>query len=187
VLEADDGDGRIDLRGVTGPIYDDGTTVVRGRLSGLLIPGTCDGGPFDGGSTTSSTTLPAASTTSTLPGATSTSTTSSTTTSTTTTLPPSGLVPADFRFYVQIRRAPQAVVNVNVPSRSSDPPLTVEIAVAALPAFRPGDRVSYTELAALDADTRGRLRAAVVAHLESHADDYPGLLELVELRWARRE
>ena len=75
---------------------------------------------------------------------------------------------------------------VDVPAHSTEAPLDVMIWADDLPAFRPGDQVTGTEIAALGGDTLGRLTAAVDAYLRAHPADYPGFGTIVEIRWAKR-
>jgi nitrous oxidase accessory protein NosD len=102
----------------------------------------------------------------------------------TTTVPAPPLADASWRFYVRIATGDPFPHNVDVPARSIDAPLDVMIRADDLPAFRPGDQVTGTEIAALGGDTLDRLTAAVDAYLRSHPADYPGFDTIVEIRWA---
>jgi nitrous oxidase accessory protein NosD len=155
----------------------------------LVIPG---GRCTAEGCMASTTTIlpPLTSTSTTAPRATSTTTstttpqTPATTSSTrvaatsTTTIPPTGAT--RFRFYVRITRT-SGETNVDVPKRSSDAPIAVD--VAAPESFSIGDQVTSDDL---DDQTRARLVAAATAWVTSHPDDYAGFTGSVTLRWARR-
>ena len=125
-------------------------------------------------------------TTSTNSSTTTTSTTLMLPPTTTTTVPSPPLAEAFWRVYVGIATGAPFPHNVDVPARSTDPPLDVPIRADQLPAFRPGDQVTGPEIAALGGDTLDRLTAAVDAYLRSHPAEYPGFGTIVEVRWAER-
>jgi hypothetical protein len=105
---------------------------------------------------------------------------------TTTTLAPPLLTTAAWRFYVRIMTTTGSSRNVDVPAPASSPPLQVAIRPAHLSAFRPGVHVSGAEVAALGADTAGRLAAAVEAYLRAQRSRYPDFAAVAELRWVMR-
>jgi parallel beta-helix repeat protein len=134
---------------------------------------------------TTTTTRPAGATTttvtSTLPPMTSLSTT--TTVVVPTTLP---IRVHYWRLYIRIARTNGTPHDVNVPFRSSDMALIIDIPAPALSTFREGDQVTGAEIQALGGDTLARLENAAAAYISSHLGDYPGFAGIDEIRWASR-
>lgn len=170
VLEANDGAGRIDLSGVQGGVYDDGTTTFHGVVMGDVRQGFC---PPHADAGAPSTTLPPATSTTVMP--------------TTTTTVAGSVVDVPFRFYVRIVSSDGGASSVDVPRRSSEPPVVVAIGDGAVSAFPVGRRVTGADIAALGDDTLARLVTAAGAYLAAHPGDYPGYASVIELRWAARD
>jgi parallel beta-helix repeat protein len=91
-----------------------------------------------------------------------------------------------WRLFVRIARAEAGDLDVNVPFRSSDPPLVITIPSQSLAAFRTGDQVAESEIAALGGDTLTRFENAATAYIAANPSDYPGFDGLVALKWVMR-
>jgi parallel beta helix pectate lyase-like protein len=104
-------------------------------------------------------------------------------TTTSTTLPRE--VPV-WRLYVRVAREAQSQVDVDVPLRSSDPPLVIAVPTHDLAAFRIGDQVTAAEITAVDTNLLALFADAASAYLAGHPSDYPGVTGLVDVRWAMR-
>ena len=124
------------------------------------------------------------------------STSSTTVTTTTTTFPPtvpttpivtSTTQPIPFqmqwRLYVRIAQTEHAPRDVNVPYRSTDAPLVLNVPPSQRPAFRAGDQVTAAEVAALGGDTLQRFEDAAAAYIAAHAADYPEFDGLEAVHW----
>ena len=94
--------------------------------------------------------------------------------------------PAQWRFYVQITQTSGGTVNVNVPLRASDPPLTIAIAPDQIASFGLNAHKTEAQISAFGGDTLARLRGGVAAYLAGHPADYPTAAGLVQLNWASR-
>jgi parallel beta-helix repeat protein len=92
-----------------------------------------------------------------------------------------------WRLFVRIaRQEGAAAIDVDVPSRSSDPPLVISLPGLDLSAFRTGDQVTASEIAALGGDTLARFENAATAYIAGHPSDYPGFDGLLALDWVMR-
>jgi hypothetical protein len=178
-LEANDGLGRIFFSAVHGNVFDDGTTIFRGLLLGAdkIVVGTCGEPP---------TTTPTSTTTSTSVRRPTTTSVRGSTTTTTTLTPGEDLQSAQWTFYVRIARTDGSEVNVTVPKRSTDAPVTASIRADHISAFALGDQLTQAEIEALGGDTLARLTDAAQTYLAAHAADYPGFDRVVQLLWAKR-
>ena len=125
----------------------------------------------------------------------STSTTVTTTSRPATTLTPTTTSPTQttqpvqlphFRLYVRIGQLGQSPRDVNVPFRSTDRPIVINIPSSHLSAFRMDDQVSALEIESLGGDTLQRFADAAAAYITSHASDYPGFTGVEDLHWAMR-
>jgi parallel beta-helix repeat protein len=126
------------------------------------------------------------------PGAT-TSTTTTTAPSLTTITPTTNPTPTTqptvlprWRLFVRIARQEAGDLDVNVPYRSTDPALVITVPGLDLSAFRTGDRVTASEIAALGGDTLARFENAATAHIAANPADYPGFDRLLALEWVMR-
>jgi parallel beta-helix repeat protein len=91
-----------------------------------------------------------------------------------------------WRLFVRIARAEAGELDVNVPYRSTDPALVITIPSQNVSAFRTGDQVTASEIAALGGDTLARFENAATAYIAANPADYPGFDGLVALKWVMK-
>jgi hypothetical protein len=91
-----------------------------------------------------------------------------------------------WRLYVHVARMEEGPYDVNVPLRSGDPALVIDVPSAQIAAFRTGDQVTAAEIAALGGDTLQRFENAAAAYIAAHGADYPGFADLESVEWAMR-
>lgn len=110
--------------------------------------------------------------------------TPTTTTAATPTTHPVPLV--RWRLYVRITLESTGPHDVDVPFRSTDDAIAIDIPANVARGFRVGDQVTAVEIAALGGDTLHRFEGAADAYIVAHPASYAGFVALDSVRWVMR-
>jgi hypothetical protein len=91
-----------------------------------------------------------------------------------------------WRLYVRITLKSNNPHDVNVPLRSTDAAVVVNLTSAQLVAFQIGDQMTTDEIASVGDDIVGRFEKAAQEYITGHLADYPDFAGIDGVHWVMR-